>query len=38
VSEVKSIIDDHATLVDTAQGSEFTISVTGLVDDALGWV
>lgn len=38
VSEVKSIIDDHATLVDTAQGSEFTISVTGLVDDALSWV
>lgn len=38
VSEVKSIIDDHAAFVDTAQGSEFTISVTGLTADALDWV
>lgn len=38
VVEVKDIIDDHAAQVDTMQGSEFTISVTGLVEDALDWV
>ncbi|MFA8386070.1 MAG: DUF4214 domain-containing protein [Pelagibaca sp.] len=38
VAEAKSLIDDHAALVDSAQGSEFTISVTGLVEDALDWV
>lgn len=38
VVEAKELIDDHSALVDTAQGSEFTISVTGLVDDALDWV
>ena len=38
VVSAKDIIDDHAALVDTAQGSEFTISVTGLVDDALDWI
>ncbi len=38
VAEAKSLIDDHAALADSAEGSEFTISVTGLVDDALDWV
>ncbi|WP_233139904.1 DUF4214 domain-containing protein [Marivita geojedonensis] len=38
VVSAKDIIDDHAAHVDTAQGSEFTISVTGLVDDALDWI
>ena len=38
VVEAKDLIDDHAALVDTAQGSEFTMSVIGLVDDALDWV
>ncbi|WP_439122058.1 DUF4214 domain-containing protein [Marivita sp.] len=38
VVEAKDLIDDHASLVDTDQGSEFTISVTGLVDDALDWI
>jgi hypothetical protein len=34
----KGIIDDHAALVDSAQGTEFTMSVTGLVEDALDWI
>jgi hypothetical protein len=38
VVEAKELIDTHAALVDTAQGSEFTISVTGVVDDALDWI
>jgi hypothetical protein len=38
VINAKDIIDDHAALVDTAQGSEFTISMTGLLDDALDWI
>jgi hypothetical protein len=38
VIEAKDIIDDFAALTDTAQGSEFTISVTGLLQDALDWV
>jgi len=38
VVEAKDLIDDHAALVDTAQGSEFTMSVIGLVDDALDWI
>lgn len=38
VVEAKELIDTHAASVDTAQGSEFTISVTGLVDDALDWI
>jgi hypothetical protein len=38
VVEAKDIIDDHAASVDTAVGSEFTISVTGLVDEALDWI
>ena len=38
VVEAKDIIDDHAASVDTAAGSEFTISVTGLVDEALDWI
>lgn len=38
VVEAKELIDDHAALVDSALGTEFTISVTGLVDDALDWI
>ncbi|MFP7672417.1 DUF4214 domain-containing protein [Marivita sp. S0852] len=38
VVDAKAIIDAHAALADTARGSEFTISVTGLVEDALDWV
>ncbi len=38
VVEAKDIIDNHAASVDTAVGSEFTISVTGLVDEALDWI
>jgi hypothetical protein len=38
VVEAKDLIDDHAALVDTAQGSEFTMSVIDLVDDALDWI
>ena len=37
VGDAKDIIDDHANVVDTAFGSEFTISVTGLLEDALDW-
>jgi uncharacterized protein YkwD len=38
VAEAKDIIDSYAASVDTAFGSEFTIGVTGLVEDALAWV
>ena len=38
VTDAKTIIDNHAASVDTAFGSEFTIGVTGLVEDALDWV
>ncbi|MCK0151304.1 DUF4214 domain-containing protein [Marivita sp. S6314] len=38
VAQAKGIIDTFAASTDTAQGSEFTISVTGLVEDALDWV
>ena len=38
VVEAKDIIDDHAELVDSAQGTEFTMTVTGLVEDALDWI
>ena len=38
VIDARDLIDDHAALVDTAQGSEFTMSVVGLVDDALDWL
>ena len=38
VAVAKEIIDDHADMVDTPFGSEFTIGVTGLVEDALSWV
>lgn len=38
VADAKAIIDSHAVSVDTAFGSEFTIGVTGLVEDALAWV
>ena len=38
VVDAKDLIDAHAESVDTAQGSEFTISVVGLVDDALDWI
>lgn len=38
VGNVKAIIDAHAALADDALTSEFTISVTGLVDDALDWL
>ncbi|SHH62001.1 DUF4214 domain-containing protein [Marivita hallyeonensis] len=38
VSVAKGIIDSHAATIDSAQGSEFTISVTGLVEDALDWI
>ena len=38
VIHARDLIDDHAALVDTAQGSEFTMSAVGLVDDALDWL
>jgi uncharacterized protein YkwD len=38
VDDVKDIIDAHAFLVDHADTSEFTIGVTGLVEDALDWL
>ena len=38
VADAKDLIDDHAALVDMAATSEFTIGVTGLVEDALDWV
>ena len=36
--DVKDIIDSHAALADTGLTSEFTVSVTGLVEDALDWL
>ncbi|MCL3881651.1 DUF4214 domain-containing protein [Marivita sp. GX14005] len=38
VAAAKDLIDDHAALADSVQTSEFTISVTGLIEDALDWV
>jgi len=38
VGDAKDMIDDHAAMIDTAENSEFTISVTGLVEDALDWI
>lgn len=38
VAEAKTLIDDHVALANSPAGSEFTISVTGLVDTALDWV
>ncbi|HKK97453.1 MAG TPA: hypothetical protein VJ928_04680 [Marivita sp.] len=38
VADAKTIIDAHAAAVETPFGSEFTIGVTGLVEDALNWV
>ena len=35
IVEAKDIISDHAVAIDTPETSEFTISVTGLVEDAL---
>jgi hypothetical protein len=38
VADAKDLTDDHAAAVDMAATSEFTIGVTGLVEDALVWV
>lgn len=38
VGDVKDIIDSHAALADATFTSEFTIGVTGLVEDALDWI
>ena len=38
VADAKDIIDDHAVDANSLVGAEFTISLTGLVEDALDWV
>ncbi|MFP7569401.1 DUF4214 domain-containing protein [Marivita sp. S2033] len=37
VCEVKDMIEAHADVANSAETSEFTISVTGMLEDALDW-